>query len=158
MFERRSMSLAAVLSLALPLAALAQSPAPPHQHGTPAAAEQAPMMEKSMMEKCRAMMAQHEQMEERMTAAQAELDGLVTAMRSVRGKAKVDAMAALLEKLVEQPKSMHAGMMQHHAKMMQHMMEHEGSGEGLASCPMMQRMHEKAEPESAEGHSKHGQG
>ena len=153
MFEKRSMSLAVVLSLALPLAAMAQSQAPAHQHGTPAAAEQAPMMEK-----CRAMMAQHQQMEERMAAAQAELDGLVTAMRSARGDAKVDAMAAVLEKLVEQRKSMHAGMMQHHAKMMQHMMEHKGGGEGMASCPMMQQMQEKAEPEAAEGHSEHGQG
>jgi hypothetical protein len=42
--------------------------------------------------------------------------------------------------------------------MMQHMMEHQGGGAGMASCPMMQQMQEKAEPEAAEDPSEHGQG
>jgi hypothetical protein len=56
------------------------------------------------------------------------------------GAAKTEATAAVVETLVEQRKTMHTMMAQHHQGMMQHMMGHMGSGEGMASCPTMKHM------------------
>jgi hypothetical protein len=54
-----------------------------------------------------------EQCKERMAAMRAsdeELDKLVATMKTAKGDAKVDATAAVVEKLVEQRKQMHGQM------------------------------------------------
>jgi hypothetical protein len=44
---------------------------------------------------------------------------LVTKMNTVKGNAKVDAIAELLTTMVQQQKTMHDGMMQMHGQMME---------------------------------------
>jgi hypothetical protein len=140
----------ALLTMLLPLAASAQSPTP-HRHGgeTPPAAE-------GKMAGCEAMMARHQEMQQRMKTMDAELDQLVAAMQSATGDDKLVATAAVVEALVEQRKSMHGMMMKHQPEMMQHMMQHMGGGEGMGDCPMMKKMHAADDAEAAaEDHSAH---
>ncbi len=71
-----------------------------------------------MMKGDHAQMAEmHQKMEAEMKAQDAELDKLVAAMNSATGEKKVDAIAAVVSKLVEQHKAMHekmqGGMMKH---------------------------------------------
>jgi hypothetical protein len=134
----------AILVVALPLAAAAPAACQGHP---PDASVQRPSEEggMEMMAACREMMAHHQQMQERMAAMDAELDQRMAAVRAATGEAKVEATAAALETLVEQRRAMHEMMAKRHASMMQHMMGHMGHGEGLAGCPMMQRMHGPAE-------------
>jgi hypothetical protein len=132
------------LLVALPLVAAAPAAChDPTPHTTMAQPGDEGRME--MMEKCREMMAHHQQMQTHMAAMDAELEQRMAAMRAATGEAKVEATAAALEALVEQRRAMHEMMAKRHASMMQHMMAHMGHGEGMAGCPMMQRMHGPAE-------------
>lgn len=98
-------------------------------------------------------------MQEHMQAMDAELDRLVATMRSATGDAKAEATAAVVETLVEQRKSMHSMMLEHQPKMMRHMMEHMGTGEGMSGCPMMQQMGADEAPDAAgDDHSAHHPG
>lgn len=136
----------ALLTLLVPLAASAQPPAP-HRHG-----DAKPPGAEDKMAHCEAMMARHQEMQQRMTTMDTEMDELVSAMRSATGDDKVVATAAVVEALVEQRKSMHGMMMKHHPGMMQHM----GGGEGMGDCPMMKKMHAGDDAEApAEDHSTH---
>lgn len=119
----------------------------------------------SMMEKCQAMMARHDEMMEQRQAMDAKLEGLVAAMTSAAGADKVPAIEAVVEELVAHRRSMHAMMADHHAGMVRHMKEHMSQampmGEGrsmMEKCPMMQGMAagEGEEPAVGEdGHSEH---
>ena len=64
------------------------------------------------------MMKMHEQMMAEMKAADATLDALVKDMNSATGEAKVIAMAAVVNELVQQHKAMHGRMEQMHQQMM----------------------------------------
>ena len=64
------------------------------------------------------MMKMHEQMMAEMKAAGAKLDALDKDMNSATGDAKVIAMAAVVNELVQQHKAMHGRMGQMHQQMM----------------------------------------
>ena len=55
-------------------------------------------------------MEMNQKMEAEMKAQDAELDKLVSEMKTATGEKKADAMAALLSKIVEQRKAMHEQM------------------------------------------------
>jgi hypothetical protein len=64
------------------------------------------------------MMRMHEQMMAEMKAGEVKLDALVKEMNSATGEAKTSAMAAVVNELVRQHKSMHGRMGQMHEQMM----------------------------------------
>jgi hypothetical protein len=64
------------------------------------------------------MMKMHEQMMAEMRAADARLDALVKEMNAASGDAKVTAIAAVVNELAAQHKSMHERMGQMHQEMM----------------------------------------
>ena len=64
------------------------------------------------------MMAMHSKMMADMKAMDASLDLKVAAMNAARGRAKVDAMAAVINEMVAQHKQMMATMMGMHDPMM----------------------------------------
>ena len=84
--------LAIIVAAALPGAALLAQPGPPWAQKNP------PKME------------MNQKMEAEMKAQDAEIDKLVTEMNGTTGDKKMDAMAALLSKIVEQRKAMHEEM------------------------------------------------
>lgn len=95
-----------------------------------------------MMDKCKSMMDMHNKMQADMKRMDTELDGLVTAMNQApAGQKKVEAIAAVINKMVEQRKAMQNEMMGMQMQDMQHMGEHMRMGaNSMASCPMMQGM------------------
>jgi hypothetical protein len=72
------------------------------------------------------MMKHHQQMMAEMKAADAKLGGLVAAMNSASGDAKISALAQVVTELVRQHKTMH----EHMGMMGQHMMMGRG-GRGM---------------------------
>jgi len=68
------------------------------------------------------MMEMHQKMEAEMKTQDAELDRLVAQMNAATGDQKVDAIAAVVTKLVEQRKWMHSQMGGMHKDMMGHEM------------------------------------
>jgi hypothetical protein len=64
------------------------------------------------------MMKMHEQMMADMKAWDAKLDALVKDMNAANGEAKVTAIAAVVNELVQQHKTMHGHMGQMHQQMM----------------------------------------
>ena len=64
------------------------------------------------------MMKMHEQMMADMKAGDAKLDALIKDMNSATGESKVNAIAAVVNELVRQHKSMHGRMGQMHEHMM----------------------------------------
>ena len=64
------------------------------------------------------MMKMHEQMLAEMKAGEAKLDELARAMNTATGNAKVNAVAAVVNELVQQHKVMHSRMGQMHQHMM----------------------------------------
>lgn len=103
-------AIAAVLALTTsaraqspPVAAATAQATPPHH----AEAEQAPIDAQHA-----GMTAMREKMMADMSASGVALDALVAKMKAAKGRAKVDAIAELLETMVQQHKAMHAEMMQ----------------------------------------------
>ena len=66
------------------------------------------------------MMKMHEHMMAEMNAGTAKLDGLVKEMNAASGEAKITAMVAVINELVQQHKAMHGhmGQMHQHCAMM----------------------------------------
>ena len=64
------------------------------------------------------MMKMHDQMMAEMKAADSKLDALVKDMNAATGDAKVKALAAVVNELVQQHKAMHGHMGQMHQQMM----------------------------------------
>lgn len=153
--KRQTTAVLLAVLAAFPLLALAQGETPPHQHD----AGMQPGESMAKMD-CETMMERHGEMQERMAAMDAELDRLVAAMRSASGEAKTEATGVVVETLVEQRKSMHAMMKQHHQGMMQHMMGHMGAGQGMGmmQCPMMQHSKPGDGEEGGSGHPGHAPG
>jgi len=110
----------------------------------PSGGAQSGMMTGNMAEKCKQMMAMHNQMMADMKAMDAKLDQKVAAMNASRGNAKIDAMAAVINEMVSQRKEMMAKMTGMQDRMMSHMGEHMAQSGGqamrqpMAQCPMMQ--------------------
>lgn len=72
------------------------------------------------------MMAMHNQMMADMKAMDASLDLKVAAMNAAKGRAKVDAMAAVINEMVSQHKQMMAKMMGMHQPMVTDMKDMKG--------------------------------
>ncbi len=136
----RSLSFWAVfVILVLAVAGMAQNS---KESKNQSSSKQQPQTAPNMMEQCKSMMAMNQKMQADMKAMDDELDRLVTAMNAApEGKKKADAMAALINKMVEQRKAMRETIMSMQAKDLQHMEEHAQIGkESMESCPMMKGM------------------
>jgi hypothetical protein len=112
---------------------------------------------KGMMEKCQQMQAHHQQMQDEIKAMDARLGEKLTVMNAAKGNDKVEAMAAVINELAAQRKTMHERRMGGHGMMM-------GGGMGqhgmmsMADCPMMPMKHgEGSEPAREEGKEKPAQ-
>ena len=64
------------------------------------------------------MMEWHQKMMEKIKAQDAELDTLVQEMNAASGEKKVDAIASIVNKVMEERKAWHAEMEERHKKMM----------------------------------------
>jgi hypothetical protein len=94
-----------------------------------------------MAAKCQAMMADREKLMTEMKAADQRLDDLVAKMNAASGMDKADAIAAVVNEMVTQRRTMRDGMMKMEDGMMGHMMEHMQAGkDAMATCPMMKQM------------------
>ena len=126
------LGLAVALALAIWSPALLQSAEP--------AADKTPT-EATMMERCQAMMAQKQKMMADMKAQDAELTEQVAQMNSAPQDKKINLMAAVLTRMVEQRTNMNMRMEKMQEAMMQHMMQHMQMGkDSMSQCPMMQGM------------------
>lgn len=98
--------------------------------------------QRDMKAECQAMMAMHKQMMTDMAASNSELDRLVDQMQSATSeRAKLDATAAVVAKLVEQREAMQTRMDRAHMAAMGHIMHHmQANGANMADCPMMREM------------------
>ena len=67
------------------------------------------------------MMEWHQKALDKFKAQNAEMDSLVQAMNSAQGQAKVDAIAAVINKAMEQRKAWQADMEEHQKKVMEWM-------------------------------------
>lgn len=129
-----------------------------HEHAQPEEAQ-------PLSQRCAAMSEMHQKMMDRMGQADMRLSDLADRMNEASGEAKVEAMAALLNEIVAQRKSMHAHMSTMHERMMGHMMEHMAASmpdderramhEAMKDCPMMKAMHGDPGDEKPEGEGGH---
>ena len=96
-----------------------------------------------MMQQCKAMMANMKDMRAKLGVMDSSVDALLTEMNAATGAKKIDAMAAVINELVSQRKTMRGMMMEMQPKMMAHMMRHmqmgmmQGAAASMADCPMM---------------------
>lgn len=156
----------AVLSLPFSLSAQ-QTPAQPHagseQHkghmheGHKHDGQEHGKADKPMMEQCKKMMADHEQMMSRMKEMDIQLQEKVDAMDAAKGEQKVEAMAAVIKEMASQRKEMQERMMNMHNMKMGHMMGHMGKGGmKMSDCPMMDMKHGGMMGGMKHGDMKHG--
>ena len=135
---RSSLALALALALAIwsPVQAQAQSAEP---------AEGKMMTKSKMMEQCQEMKGHKQKMKEDMRAQDAELTNQISKMNSAPQDKKINLMAAVITRMVEQRIAMDARKAKMEEQMMQHMMQHMQSGkESMSQCPMMKDMDEKS--------------
>ena len=133
-------SLTLVLALALALAiwspALSQSAEP---------MEGKMMMDGKMMERCQAMMAEKHKLMADIKAQDAELTEQVAKMNNAPQDKKMNLMAAIITRMVEQRTAMNVRQAKMQEEMMQHMMQHMQMGkEAMSQCPMMMGMKDMA--------------
>ena len=111
------------------------------QSQTPGPAEGKKTVEGTKMGDCKEMMQQRHKMMEDMKAQDAELTELVAKMNGAPEDKKVDLMANIITKMVEQRAAMTGRMEKMHMHTMQHMMQHMEKGkESMSQCPMMKGM------------------
>ena len=133
------------LLLALP-GAVAQEQAMDHsKHAGMEQQEQAGQASADMPARCQKMMEKKKMMKEKCAMMDAKLDELTAAMNTATGQEKIDAMAVLLNELVNQRKSMHAMM---HRMMEEKMGMMSSAGGGMSSgdmsrCKMKKKMMSK---------------
>jgi len=97
-----------------------------------------------MMDRCQEMLAQKQQMMVDMKAQDAELTAQLANMNSAPHEQKLDLLAAVVTRVVEQRIAMEERKTRMHEEMMQHMMQHMPMDkESMANCPMMKGMDEK---------------
>jgi len=95
---------------------------------------------KAMMQKKQQMMQERQQrMMQKCKAMDTRLEELAATMNTATGQQKIDAMAALLNELVQQRKSMHTMMMQMREDMMSGMMGKEGGSSSTHGMMMMKK-------------------
>jgi uncharacterized protein HemX len=99
------------------------------------------MTEAQMMARCMDLKDQKQKMMTEMKTQDAELTAQVAEMNSAPADKKVDLIAAVVTRIVEQRTAMHARMEKMQGEMMQHMMQHMQMGkDSMARCPMMKGM------------------
>jgi Spy/CpxP family protein refolding chaperone len=99
------------------------------------------MSETNMMQRCQEMKAQKDKMTADMNAQDAELVAQTAEMNSAPPNKKLDAMAAIVTRIVEQRAVMNVRKAKMDEEMMQHMMQHMQMGmESMSKCPMMMDM------------------
>jgi hypothetical protein len=81
------------------------------------------------------VMEWHQKAVEKFKVQNEELDHLVAAMNSAKGPAKVDAMAAVINKAMEQRKAWLADMEAHQKKMMEWLKSHPAQSGGTGALP-----------------------
>lgn len=103
------------------------------------------MTEAKMMEQCQEMKERKQKMKEDMKAQDAELTKQIAKMNHAPKDKKMDLMAAVITRMVEQRIAMDARKAKMEEEMMQHMMQHMQMGkESMSKCPMMKEMDEKS--------------
>ncbi len=109
-----------------------------NMQGKEPAMKQDMMMSGKMMEGCKEMMAEKKKMMEEMKAQDVQLTEQVAQMNSAPNDQKINLMAAVITRVVEQRTAMNMQMEKMHGKMMKHMMQHMQMGkESMAQCSMM---------------------
>ena len=93
------------------------------------------------------MMEWHQKMMEKIKAQDAELDKLIQEMNAAQGDKKIDAIAAIINKVMEERKAWHAEMEMRHKKMMEWMQGEKAKME--SEKPKMEG--EKPKPMSKKG-------
>jgi hypothetical protein len=96
-------------------------------------------------EECLRLVEESRALRHRIQTMDTALDELVSKMNQAEGAARIDAMADVIDELVEQRKILHERHMTMQHRMMRHMMEHMRSGagfdevqRGLDDCPLRQ--------------------
>ena len=103
------------------------------------------MMDGKMMERCQAMMAEKQKLMADIKAQDAELTEQVAKMNSSPQDKKMNLMAAIITRMVEQRTAMNVRQAKMQEEMMQHMMQHMQMGkESMSQCPMMMGMKDMA--------------
>lgn len=139
---RPNIFFAACASIAFGLTAAATAvstlAAPPDQKGagTPAVK----VMESPMMKACQEMQDRREKMMAEMKAQDAALAAEVAKMNAAPADKKVDLLAALVTRMIQQQTAVHARMENMHEEMMEHMMRHAEGGQSTKGSPMMMEM------------------
>ena len=127
---RSSLALALALAIWSPLQAQSAEPA-----------EGKMMTEAKMMEQCQEMKEHKQKMKEDMKAQDTELTNQITKMNHAPKDKKINLMAAVITRMVEQRIAMDARKAKMEDEMMQHMMQHMQMGkDSMAQCPMMKGM------------------
>ncbi|MFO7559506.1 MAG: hypothetical protein R6X10_11805 [Desulfobacterales bacterium] len=99
------------------------------------------MTEANIMERCQEMKERRQKMMVEMKAQDAELTAQVAKMNSAPEDKKLDLIAAVITRMVEQRAVMHARKAEMQEEMMQHMGQHMQMGkESMMRCPMMKDM------------------
>lgn len=138
MKTQANLNLANYSSLALALALVIWCPVPLQAQES---AKGKKMMEGSMMESCKMMKEQKQKMMADMKAQDAELTEAVAKMNSAPEDKKMNLLAAVMTRMVEQQTAMHTRMAKMQEEMMEHMMQHMQMGkESMGQCPMMKGM------------------
>jgi hypothetical protein len=107
--------------------------------------EEEKMAEAKMTDRCQEMMEHKQKMMADMKAQDAELTAQVAKMNSAPQDQKLDLIAAVVTRMVEQRIAMDERKAKMHDEMMQHMMQHMQMGkESMTKCPMMKGMDEKS--------------
>lgn len=106
------------------------------------------------MQKCQGMMQQRQKMMDGVKAQDTQLSQMVAQLNGASRDQKIDLMADILTKMVEQRKATHERMETMQARMMQHMMGHMQMGkDSMMQCPMMKGM--DSSEESSKAHPEH---
>lgn len=109
-----------------------------------------------MMQKCKEMMGQRQKMMETVKAQDSQLSQMVTELKSASRDQKIDLMAGILTKMVEQRQATHQRMEAMQARMMRHMMEHmQMSKDSMMQCPMLNQQGMSNTDESSAAHQGH---
>jgi len=97
--------------------------------------------ESKMMEGCQEMMEKKQEMMAEMKAQDVEIASQVEKMNSAPADKKLDLIAAVVTRMVEQRAAMNVRKAEMQEKMMTHMMQHMQMGKkSMSQCPMMKEM------------------
>lgn len=137
------------LALALVVGAWASSQTPSTRP-----ADTKPAADGQMAEQCQALKEQKAKMIASMKADDVELTAQVAKMNSAPADKKLDLVASVVARMVEQRAAMTPRMEKLDADMMKHMMQHMQMGkESMSQCPMMKDMKDMKDAKGTDGKS-----